>query len=122
MYNPADPEYDRAYRQAANRVKAKVGFYQHLTAYILVNGMLMILYFLTTLAAGSLYYPWFIWPLLGWGIGLAFHFVSVFVFGGTNSPYNRERLIEAEMRKMGAAHQMPVDYSRVGQDTFSDKK
>ena len=23
---------------------------------------------------------WFIWPLMGWGIGFAFHALSVFVF------------------------------------------
>lgn len=121
-YNPNNMESDPSYRQAVHRVKAKVGFYQHLTSFLLVNGMLIGIYLLSSLAAGALYYPWFIWPLLGWGIGLAFHFMSVFVFGSVSSPYNRQKLIEAEMRKMGVpSNGMPIDYSRTNQN-FTDKK
>ena len=64
-----DERYQRAYR----RVQAIRGFYIHLVVYILVNIGLFVLNLLV--APGSL---WFYWPLLGWGIGLLAHGVSVF--------------------------------------------
>lgn len=42
-------------------------FFQHLRAYCIVNGVL----FLMNLITSS--YLWVVWPVLGWGIGLAFH-------------------------------------------------
>jgi hypothetical protein len=102
-YDPNSAEYRDAYRRAEQRVRAKIGFYWHLTSYILVNGMLIAIYLLTTLAVGNLYYPWFVWPMFGWGIGLLFHFMGVFVFGGSRSEDARRRMIEEELRRMGVA-------------------
>ena len=62
---------------ASDRVKAKRDFYIHLSVYIAVNTLLIIIN-LTT-ASESL---WFKWPLLGWGIGLFFHALGVFVVRG----------------------------------------
>lgn len=109
MYNYESnrSEYDRAYRMAERRVKAKMGFYWHLTVYLIINGMFLAIYFLSSLAAGDLYYPWPIWPMAGWGIGLIFNFLAVFVFGeGANSM--QQRLLDEEMRKMGTGY-TPVD-------------
>ena len=61
----------------SDRVKAKRDFYIHLSVYIAVNTLLIIIN-LTT-ASESL---WFKWPLLGWGIGLVFHALGVFVIRG----------------------------------------
>ncbi len=100
MYNNYDPNniaYQDAYKQAERRVQAKMGFYGHLTSYILVNGFLIVIYLFTSPGG----YPWFIWPMLGWGIGLAFHFAGVFGFGNSNSADVRRRMIEEEMRRMG---------------------
>ena len=68
---------DEIYEQAKKRVEAKRDFYSHLTVYVVVN---IILVFIWAFAAGG-GYPWFLWPLGGWGIGLLFHFLGVFVFG-----------------------------------------
>jgi biotin-(acetyl-CoA carboxylase) ligase len=48
------------------------GFFQHLGPYVIVIGMLAIINLLTSPS-----YPWFLFPALGWGIGLAIHFWSV---------------------------------------------
>jgi hypothetical protein len=40
---------------------------------------------------------WFQWPLIGWGIGVLFHGLGVFVFSG--KPAITERMIEKEMKK-----------------------
>ena len=67
---------EQIYEQAKKRVEAKKGFYIHLTVYILVNILLVLIW--TFAADGG--FPWFIFPLGGWGIGILFHFLGVFVF------------------------------------------
>lgn len=65
-------------QQRYDRTRAQVrqlrAFYIHLVVYILVNAFLIIL----SLANGG---SWSIWPLLGWGIGLGAHAVTVFLGG-----------------------------------------
>jgi hypothetical protein len=58
---------------ATRRVRAKKGFYSHLTAYIIVNLMLVAIWYFT----GHGYF-WPMWVMLFWGIGLIFNAVSVF--------------------------------------------
>ena len=88
---------DPDYRRAKKRVKAKKGFYSHLTAFIIVNGMMSLL----LLTQGE---PFgFLPPTLMWGIGLAFHYVKVFGLPGTGGVGTKtweEREIEREYRKM----------------------
>jgi hypothetical protein len=49
---------------------------------------------------------------MAWGVGLLFHFLSVFVFSGA---YDQQKMIEAEMRRMGAVAPEMSSYT-------SDKK
>jgi hypothetical protein len=85
---------DRDLRQRAEkRVEEKKSFFWDLGAYIVINAGLFIIWFFT--GAG---YPWFVWPLLGWGIGLVFHFLSVFVFGSNNAWH--EKQVEKEMDRL----------------------
>lgn len=59
--------------------KKRASFKAHLYSYILVNGFLWAIWFFTTSAEHRMHStPWPVWPLLGWGIGLAFHFVSAY--------------------------------------------
>ncbi|MCL7383727.1 MAG: 2TM domain-containing protein [Thaumarchaeota archaeon] len=48
--------------------EALKGFQSHLAAYIIVNAFLIFVNLWTS--PGTI---WFIWPLAGWAIGLAFH-------------------------------------------------
>ena len=73
-----DQRYDRAHA----RVQELKGFYTHATAYVLVN---IGLFVINVLTGGGW---WFYWPLLGWGIGLGIHALSVFAFGG--GPFGRD--------------------------------
>ena len=52
--------------------RRKIGFYSHLWSYIIVNGALFII---NNFTPGPW---WFQWSVLGWGIGLAFHFKAIF--------------------------------------------
>jgi hypothetical protein len=94
------------YYQAQRIVRAKLGFYRHLTSYVFVNAMLFVIWLVTQspdVNLGGLHIhnrndPWFLVVLLFWGIGLVAHYLSVFAFPGRNS----QQMIEAEMRRLGA--------------------
>ena len=53
--------------------RRKVGFYSHLWSYLMVNGALLLI---NNFTPGPW---WFQWSVLGWGIGLAFHFKATFI-------------------------------------------
>lgn len=63
---------------AINRIRAKRAFWMHLAVYILVNTFLVLIWWLN-----STDYFWPVWPMLGWGIGVAAHAVTLGV--GTSS-------------------------------------
>jgi len=66
---------DEKYEKAKKRVEEIKGFYTHAIVYVCVNIVLFLINFF--LSPGGW---WFYWPLLGWGIGLFFHAMGVFVF------------------------------------------
>ncbi len=61
-------------QRAIRRIQAKRGFWRHFAIYLAVNAMLVV-----TWAMGSGGYFWPVWPMLGWGIGVVAHAVSVYV-------------------------------------------
>jgi len=87
---------EEIYRKARERVEEKKGFYIHLIVYILVNIMLIIIWAVT--GAG---FPWFIFPLGGWGIGVLFHFLGIFVFSRQTGWERRQIEKEVERLKRG---------------------
>jgi len=73
---PAAPGKDASeaaiLRRARRRARAEVGFYAHLMSYLGVMAFLALINILTAR------YPWFLWPALGWGLGLFSHYMAVF--------------------------------------------
>lgn len=63
---------ERARRRGRGDRNATLGFYLHLMSYLGVVGFLALINLLTTA------YPWFVWPALGWGLGVFSHYVGVF--------------------------------------------
>src|SRR5713226_5967593 len=77
---PPPPEFKndaerQAYERARKRAAAEAGFFVHLMWYGIIIGFLFVINLLT---GGFGSYPWFIWPALGWGFGLASHFGAVY--------------------------------------------
>ena len=70
---PKDASEAAILRRARRRARAEVGFHAHLMSYLGVIAFLALINILTTLR-----YPWFLWPALGWGIGLFAHYMAVF--------------------------------------------
>jgi hypothetical protein len=52
------------------------GFRIHATVFVAVQLLLVAVWALSWATEGDSY-PWFIYPLLGWGVGLAAHFAAV---------------------------------------------
>ncbi|UFT99846.1 2TM domain-containing protein [Radiobacillus kanasensis] len=88
-------EEDKKYERAKKRVINLKAFYIHLIVYILVNTLLVILNLMNYEDVGRW---WFVYPLLGWGIGLVFHGLSVAPFG-LFRPDWEERKIKEYMKK-----------------------
>jgi len=59
-------------------MEAKSGFYRHLAVYVVVNLLLVGINLVTPHDSF-----WAIWPLLGWGIGIAFHALRAFAVDGS---------------------------------------
>lgn len=70
--------------------KARVSFRWGLASYLIVNSFLVGIWFFTGRAYGHF---WPIWPILGWGIGLAFHYVRAYHGNTVNS-------VESEYQKL----------------------
>ncbi|HEY2254782.1 MAG TPA: 2TM domain-containing protein [Variovorax sp.] len=88
------PETSNIERLARRRAKAKLGWYIHATVYAVVNLGLIGL----SVAHGQ---DWAIYPLLGWGVGLLAHGLSVWLLppGGALLA----RMVERERAKLSDA-------------------
>jgi hypothetical protein len=80
-------------QQAIRRIQAKRGFRAHFAVYLAVNALLVAIWALTS--AG---YFWPVWPMLGWGIGVAAHAVSVYAGPKEIS----EAQIDRELGRLGS--------------------
>lgn len=91
MSPPLSPEaIDRLARRCAG---AKLGWYTHAAVYGVVN---LFLYALSDQALGHRH--WSMAPVLGWGLGLLLHGISVFVLGASSGL--RERMVERERERL----------------------
>ena len=59
---------------AIRRIQAKRALWVHLAVYVAVNALLIVIW-----AMNSGEYFWPVWPLLGWGVGVAAHAANVFI-------------------------------------------
>jgi hypothetical protein len=90
--NPSSPRSaDDIEALAARRVKAKLGWYRHATAYACVIGGLGLM----GLWQGRL---WPLAPALGWGVGLAVHAFSA--FGPRFGEGMKTRMLQTERERL----------------------
>ena len=82
---------DAIERLAHKRVSARLGWYAHAAVFLLVN---LALFAFSEHGFGQR--RWSVFPLLGWGLGLALHGVSVFVLGHGL----RERMVQKERERL----------------------
>lgn len=63
--------------------KKRVKFKRHLATYIIINTLFWVLWLFTERHYAGL--PWPVWPMLGWGIGLAFGYMDAYVLKSDNA-------------------------------------
>lgn len=69
---------DSTLRMKAEKIaRNKVAFQIHFVTYLAVNVFLFGLWLWTSQVSGE-YFPWFLFPLTGWGIGVLVHFFAVY--------------------------------------------
>lgn len=80
MQQVNDPKDELLWKQARRRV----GFKRQLAMYIIVNAFFWALWFFSDKdsAAGV---PWPIWPMLGWGIGIAMSYYRAYMSDEPNA-------------------------------------
>jgi hypothetical protein len=75
----------------------RASFKVHFITYIIVNGFFWALWLFGGQRYGNgfeaRHYMWPVWPMLGWGVGLAFHFAGAYLFPKVN-------LVENEYQKL----------------------
>ena len=78
-------------RLARKRAGAKLGWYVHATVYLLVNLLLVAI----SMSHGR---TWAMFPVLGWGLGLAIHGAVVFLL--TDGSGLHEQLVQRERERL----------------------
>ncbi len=76
---------------ARKRAQEKIGFYIHFTVYVVVNAFLILIWWFVV-GDG---FPWFLFILGFWGIGIVAHFMGVFVGTGMT-----DRMTQREYEKL----------------------
>jgi hypothetical protein len=87
-------QYQDEFARAKRAAGARIAFTIHLTAYAVVNALLIVINLAT-----STRHLWFMWPLLGWGVGVLAHAFAAFTLPAL--PGVKRRMIERQMRKKG---------------------
>jgi len=95
---PTQMTEEEIYKEARKIVEEKKGFRTHFIIYLCVNALLVILWAVTSRG-----FPWFIFPLGGWGIGILFHFLSVYVFSREADDREVEKEAERIRKRRGGA-------------------
>lgn len=78
---------------ARRRAGAKLGWYVHASVFVLVN---LFVFSMSQYAFGTR--AWSVKPLLGWGLGLALHGISVCFLGSGGGL--RERMVQKERERL----------------------
>ncbi|MEY2451295.1 MAG: hypothetical protein QOD92_869 [Acidimicrobiaceae bacterium] len=87
-----------AFREAeAKQILRRRVFLLHLSIYLTTNLSLIVIWALT--GAG---YPWFVFPILGWGIGLVAHGVVAYLLSDP-----AEIVLRREQQRLAAGQQDP---------------
>jgi two-component system, LytTR family, sensor kinase len=94
MKNRSESQIDDSYVRARNHVEELKGFYYSLISYCVVIPFLIFVNYWT-----SWHYQWFWWPMLGWGIGLAFQAYKVYVNDGVLGRNWEKRKIDEFMQE-----------------------
>lgn len=103
---------------AKKRVERKKKFYKHLNTYLVMTIFFVLLNMFTSPGRW-----WFIFPVLGWGIGIALEYLNIFGLPGIQPDAEWEKkALEEELRKMNPPEEKPVKSVPEQDDTLELKE
>jgi hypothetical protein len=100
---------EEIYKIARKRVEDKKSLLVHAIVYVVVNAIIIVIWAFTSPG-----YPWFLWPLGGWGIGLIFHTLGVFVFDREMGW--EKKAVEREAEKIWERNQVEKEIEKARQN------
>lgn len=89
-HQPPPPDKDPQLWHIAQK---RVSFKYYVGTYIVINAFFWILWYFSGQQSSPEGWPWPVWPMIGWGIGLFFHWMGAYVFP-------RENTVEREYEKL----------------------
>jgi len=95
---PAKKTDEEIYEEAKKIVEEKKGFRTHFIVYLCVNALLVVIWAFTGRG-----FPWFVFPLGGWGIGVLFHFLNIYVFSRETDTKEIEKEAEKIRKRRGGS-------------------
>ena len=98
-------------KKAKKRVEAKKGFYIHFGVYAACSIFFVLLNYLT--GDGNRGDWWFFYPVLGWGLGVAIHYITIFGIPGTDifSKSWEDRELQQEIARLHRNQEMETPNS-----------
>lgn len=79
---------------AEKSAKERLGFQVHFAAYIVASAFFVVMWYVSS-GYDTSFFPWFIIPIAGWGIGIIGHFVAAYLGGS-----HRLAIAEREYRRL----------------------
>ncbi|WP_132050921.1 2TM domain-containing protein [Pseudocnuella soli] len=73
--------------------KRRASFRGHLVTYLIFSAFFWLVWFASNGPRYNSGLPWPVWPMLGWGIGVLFHYMGAFMAPKTNN-------VEREYQKL----------------------
>ncbi len=82
MYNQSTPEGKDP--QLWKLAEARASFKSHLATYLIMSVFFWVVWYFTGAERHGTGFPWPVWPMFGWGIGLLFHYMGAYVTPKSN--------------------------------------
>src|SRR5690242_6571883 len=79
--------------------RKRASFKSNLITYCIVIGFLWVIWYITYGKNHRDGWPWPIWPTLGWGIGILFHFFSSYVYPDVNSAEREYEILKRKQQQ-----------------------
>lgn len=96
-----------------NKQKSEEEFKQHLGAFIIISFFLFLLNMFTSPSTW-----WFKYPVLGWSVGVAFHYLDVYGFPGMGKQTRYTDMEEQSERPVKISGQLPTGSDLEEEDTL----
>ncbi|MCU0479653.1 MAG: protein kinase [Anaerolineae bacterium] len=107
-------------KRVEKKMEERQGLMIHGAAFVMVNTMLFMIWLFTSIGDGAFNFPWFMMPLMGWGIGMFAHYMEYYNQYGRGRE-KRESLIAREMERERARMYGTADYEKSKND-FVDNR